>query len=73
MRWWAICAGFKLATEPRIESKHYVLSISIGVVTIIFGLIYFIIGIAIITEQGLELLIQLQQEQKGNQHLSRLK
>ncbi|XWS54999.1 hypothetical protein CRYUN_Cryun10bG0137200 [Craigia yunnanensis] len=46
---WAMYTGFRLATESG-ESKHYLLTVSIGITTILFGLIYFIIGLAIVLE-----------------------
>ncbi|XP_050231531.1 uncharacterized protein LOC126680455 isoform X1 [Mercurialis annua] len=72
--WWAIYTGFRLATEPKRLGKNNLLTTSIGVVTIIFGLIYFIIGLGIIAELGLDLFDQLQQkDNKWNWHPSRLK
>ncbi|XVF45385.1 hypothetical protein PTKIN_Ptkin02bG0201500 [Pterospermum kingtungense] len=50
---WAMYTGFRLATESG-ESKHYLLTVSMGVTTIFFGLIYFIIGLAIVLELVLE-------------------
>ncbi|XP_022726187.1 uncharacterized protein LOC111282388 [Durio zibethinus] len=50
---WAMYTGFRLATESG-ESKHHLLTVSIGVTTILFGLIYFIIGFAIVLELVLE-------------------
>ncbi|XVE93734.1 hypothetical protein REPUB_Repub01dG0219600 [Reevesia pubescens] len=52
---WAMYTGFRLATESG-ESKQYLLTVSIGVTTILFGLIYFIIGLAIVLELVLEFL-----------------
>ncbi|XVE48954.1 hypothetical protein DITRI_Ditri01bG0043500 [Diplodiscus trichospermus] len=49
----AMYTGFRLAAESG-ESKHYLLTFSIGVTTILFGLIYFIIGLAIVLELVLE-------------------
>ncbi|KAK8488060.1 hypothetical protein V6N13_062605 [Hibiscus sabdariffa] len=46
---WATYTGFRLATKSE-ESKQYLLTVSIGVTTILFGLIYFIIGLAIVQE-----------------------
>ncbi|EEF49503.1 conserved hypothetical protein [Ricinus communis] len=72
--WWAIYTGVRLATEPKKDGKYHLLTTSIGVVTIIFGLIYFIIGLGIIAELGLDLSDQLQQkDNKWNWHPSRLK
>ncbi|OMO74393.1 hypothetical protein CCACVL1_16757 [Corchorus capsularis] len=50
----AMYTGFRLATESG-ETKHHVLTVSIGVTTILFGLIYFIIGVAIVMELALDL------------------
>lgn len=52
---WAIYTGFRLATESSRDSKYYLLTITVGVVTIIFGLIYLIIGLAIFVELALDL------------------
>ncbi|KAJ9189657.1 hypothetical protein P3X46_000922 [Hevea brasiliensis] len=72
--WWAIYTGFRLATEHKREGKFHLLTSSIGVVTIIFGLVYFIIGLGIIEELVVDLFDHLQQkEKKGNRHHSRLK
>ncbi|XVF67823.1 hypothetical protein PTKIN_Ptkin10aG0152400 [Pterospermum kingtungense] len=49
----AMYTGFRLATESG-ETKHYLLTVSIGVTTILFGSIYFIIGLAIVLELLLE-------------------
>ncbi|KAK2665447.1 hypothetical protein Ddye_004021 [Dipteronia dyeriana] len=61
---WSIHTGYRLATEPRRDSKYYFLTTSIGILSIIFGLTYFIIGLAIIVELGLDLFAQLQQKQR---------
>ncbi|XVE67062.1 hypothetical protein DITRI_Ditri08aG0130100 [Diplodiscus trichospermus] len=50
---WGMYTGFMLATESG-ENKHHLLTVSIGVNTILFGLIYFIIGLANILELVLE-------------------
>ncbi|XP_039056132.1 uncharacterized protein LOC120198960 isoform X2 [Hibiscus syriacus] len=56
---WATYTGFRLATESG-ESKQYLLTVSIGVTTILFGLIYFIIGLSIVQELVLEFLTRSQ-------------
>ncbi|TXG64659.1 hypothetical protein EZV62_011653 [Acer yangbiense] len=61
---WSIHTGYRLATEPRRDSKYYFLTTSIGILSIIFGLTYFIIGLAVIVELGLDLFAQLQQKQR---------
>ncbi|KAK4835259.1 hypothetical protein QYF36_007576 [Acer negundo] len=61
---WSIHTGYRLATESRSDSKYYFLTTSIGILSIIFGLTYFIIGIAVIVELGLDLFAQLQQKQR---------
>ncbi|KDP27638.1 hypothetical protein JCGZ_19643 [Jatropha curcas] len=71
--WWAIHTGYRLATEHQRHDKYHLLTNSIGVITIIFGLIYIIIGLGIIAKLGLELFDQLQQGEKGNRQLSRMK
>ncbi|KAB2051211.1 hypothetical protein ERO13_A12G041000v2 [Gossypium hirsutum] len=50
---WVMYTGFRLTTESG-ESKQYLLTVSIGVTTILFGLIYFIIGLAVVQELVLE-------------------
>jgi hypothetical protein len=67
-----ICTGFRLATEPRGDSRYHFLTFSIGLVTIVFGSMYFIIGLAMILELALDLSSQLQQtENKGGIHKRR--
>ncbi|GAV73362.1 hypothetical protein CFOL_v3_16848 [Cephalotus follicularis] len=61
---WAIYAGFRLATESRSDSKSYPLTTTVGVITIIFGIIYFIIGLALSVELALDLLKRLHQRRK---------
>ncbi|KAK8658485.1 hypothetical protein V6N13_036691 [Hibiscus sabdariffa] len=56
---WAMYTGFRLTTESG-ENKQYLLTVSIGVTTILFGLIYFIIGLAIVQELVLEFLTRTQ-------------
>lgn len=60
---WAIYTGFRLATEPRGHSRYHFLTFSIGLVTIVFGFIYSIIGVAFILELVLDLSILLQQKE----------
>ncbi|EOX97855.1 Uncharacterized protein TCM_006778 [Theobroma cacao] len=60
---WAMYTGFRLATESG-DSKHYLLTVSIGVTTILFGLIYFVIGLAIVLEVALDLWTRSQQKEK---------
>ena len=63
---WATCTGFRLATEPRREGKYYPLAFPIGVVTILFGLVYIIIGLSIIGDLVIYLIVQsLLRERKG--------
>ncbi|KAL4308735.1 hypothetical protein GQ457_01G045340 [Hibiscus cannabinus] len=59
---WATYTGFRLATKSD-ESKQYLLTVSIGVTTISFGLIYFIIGLAIVQELVLDFLTRKSDEQ----------
>ncbi|KAI4376082.1 hypothetical protein MLD38_013876 [Melastoma candidum] len=47
---WATCAGMKLTLSPLKERGLYALTISIGMATVVFGLIYFIIGAIIMVE-----------------------
>ncbi|XP_059437105.1 uncharacterized protein LOC132170221 [Corylus avellana] len=60
---WAIYTGFRLATEPRGHSRYRFLTFSIGLVTIVFGFIYSIIGVAFILELVLDLSILLKQKE----------
>uniref|UniRef100_A0A2C9W0N6 Uncharacterized protein n=1 Tax=Manihot esculenta TaxID=3983 RepID=A0A2C9W0N6_MANES len=72
--WWAIHTGIRLTKEHKRDSKYHLLTSSIGVVTIVFGLVYFIIGLGIIEELVVDLFDHLQQkERKGNLYLTRLK
>ncbi|KAJ9704262.1 hypothetical protein PVL29_002700 [Vitis rotundifolia] len=50
---WTIQAGIKLATDPGNEAKYNQFALSIGVVTITFGTIYFIIGLGIVVDLAL--------------------
>ncbi|KAF5951463.1 hypothetical protein HYC85_009407 [Camellia sinensis] len=61
---WTICTGFRLATEPRIDGKYNHLAFLIGVVTIAFGSIYFIIGLAIVADLAQNLSHKLKQMDK---------
>lgn len=61
---WSIHTGYRLATEPGRDSKYYFLTTSIGVLSIIFGLTYFLIGLTVILELAFELLLCLQQKKK---------
>ncbi|KAB2603242.1 hypothetical protein D8674_004247 [Pyrus ussuriensis x Pyrus communis] len=57
---WAINTGFRLATEPKREDKYFPLASPVGVVTIMFGFTYSIIGLCVIAELALELTNQFQ-------------
>lgn len=57
---WAIYTGFRILTRQREEGTYYPLASPVGVVSIMFGVIYFIIGLCIIAELVLELAMQLQ-------------
>ena len=61
---WASCTGYRLTTEPRRNDKYYPLIFPIGVVTIVFGSVYIIIGLAIIGDLALSLTVQLLLRQK---------
>lgn len=50
---WTIQAGIKLATDPGNEAKHNQFALLIGAITIIFGTIYFIIGLGIVADLAL--------------------
>ncbi|GLT42858.1 hypothetical protein SLA2020_168380 [Shorea laevis] len=63
---WAIYTGCRLATESKGDSKHHLLTVSMGVTAITFGFIYFIIGLAIVLELALALLSHLQTREKKN-------
>ncbi|KAM1763635.1 uncharacterized protein LOC126584955 isoform X1 [Malus sylvestris] len=62
---WAINTGLRLATEPRREDKYFPLASPVGVVTIMFGFTYSIIGLCIIAELALELTKQFQTTEKN--------
>lgn len=57
---WVVHTGYRLATEAREETGshgyeyNYVL-VMCGVVTVVFGLIYFIVGLTIVAELGVDL------------------
>ncbi|KAK9287298.1 hypothetical protein L1049_015711 [Liquidambar formosana] len=65
---WAIYTGFRLATVPRRDSNYSQLAFSIGIVTIAFGSVYFVIGIAIVKELAQDLSGRLQRKKKRNWH-----
>ena len=48
---WGTYTGIRLSMEPRGDSKYHFLTFSIGVITIVFGFIYFIFGLAIMLER----------------------
>ncbi|XP_058190775.1 uncharacterized protein LOC131308007 [Rhododendron vialii] len=52
---WAIYAGIRLATAPRQDGKIDYLAFPVGVVTIAFGTIYFIIGLSIVADLAVNL------------------
>jgi TRAP-type C4-dicarboxylate transport system permease small subunit len=56
---WAIYTGFRILTRQR-EGTYYPLASPVGVASIMFGVIYFIIGLWIIAELVVELAKQLQ-------------
>lgn len=56
---WASCTGYRLATEPRREDKYFPLIFPIGIVTIVFGSVYIIIGLGLIADLALALTVQL--------------
>ncbi|GLT30661.1 hypothetical protein SLA2020_054520 [Shorea laevis] len=60
----AIYTGFRITTESRGDTTHRLLTVSIGVTTITFGFIYFIIGLAIVLELALDLLSHFQKKKK---------
>ncbi|XP_062018945.1 uncharacterized protein LOC133735558 [Rosa rugosa] len=61
---WAIYTGFRLVTEP-IKGTYYPLASPVGVVSIMFGVIYFIIGLCTIVELAVELTKRLQGKVKN--------
>lgn len=64
---WTTYTGFRLVTEPKQEGKYYPLAHPIGLVTILFGVVYIIIGLAIIGDLAIDLLAQsLLKEKKGS-------
>ena len=57
---WVVYTGYKLATEAREEngsrgSGYNYVVIMFGVVTVVFGSIYFIVGLTIVAELGVDL------------------
>ncbi|XP_062080068.1 uncharacterized protein LOC133784812 [Humulus lupulus] len=56
---WASYTGYRLTTEPRRDDKYYPLIFPIGIVTIVFGSVYIIIGLAIIADLALSLTVKL--------------
>ena len=67
---WAIYTGFRLAMEPRgkyhLHCKYHFLTFSIGVITVVYGFLYFTIGLAKMLELAVDLSSRLQQkEEKG--------
>ncbi|XP_024017986.1 uncharacterized protein LOC21387981 isoform X1 [Morus notabilis] len=56
---WASYTGYRLATEPRRDDKYYPLIFPIGIVTIVFGSVYIIIGLGLIADLALALTVQL--------------
>ncbi|KAK9677796.1 hypothetical protein RND81_11G167900 [Saponaria officinalis] len=67
---WITYCGYKLATTTYTEETNSSLQASymallFGVVTVIFGLIYFIHGVTVAAEMALDLLAWLQQDDTG--------
>lgn len=66
---WIVHMGYKLTTETRdIEiggSEGSYIALVFGIVTVVFGLIYFIIGLTIVAELALDLLAWLGTGDKG--------
>lgn len=57
---WVVHTGYRLATEAREEngshgSEYNYVVVTFGVVTVVFGLIYFIVGLTIVAELGVDL------------------
>ncbi|KAF4375422.1 hypothetical protein CsatB_015498 [Cannabis sativa] len=61
---WASYTGYRLTTEPRRDDKYYPLIFPIGIVTIVFGAVYIIIGLAIIADLSLSLTVKLMLRRK---------
>ena len=51
---WTFQAGIKLAADPRNEAKYNQFALLIGVITITFGTVYFIIGLGIVADLALD-------------------
>ncbi|XP_010647593.1 uncharacterized protein LOC104878690 [Vitis vinifera] len=67
---WAIFTGFRLVTEPtRRDGRYSGLAFSIGVVAIVFGFVYFIIGLAILAELVLNILDELQKNERKESNI----
>ncbi|CAO2814958.1 unnamed protein product [Amaranthus hypochondriacus] len=58
---WAIYYGYKLASEAQRVVVYNRLAFLIGVITMAFGFIYFIIGIALVADSALHFTDRLQQ------------
>lgn len=62
---WAIFTGFQLVAKPtRRDQRYSALAFSIGVVAIVFGVVYFIIGLAILADLVLNISDELQKNDK---------
>lgn len=61
---WIMRAGFELATEPRRDPRYNPLALFVGVTSMIFGLVHFINGAAMVAGFILELLGWLQPQEE---------
>lgn len=61
---WETYMGFRIATEPTSDQRHLPLALPFGIVTIVFGSVYFVIGLAILADLALYLLGKLQENVK---------
>lgn len=67
---WAIFTGFRLVTEPtRRDGRYSGLAFSIGVVAIVFGFVYFIIGLAILADLVLNISDELQKNERKESNI----
>ncbi|KNA24470.1 hypothetical protein SOVF_015340 [Spinacia oleracea] len=66
---WIVNMGYKLTTETRdVDAGGYeggYIALVFGIATVVFGLIYFIIGLTIVAELALDLLAWLDKEDRG--------
>ncbi|KAH9610437.1 hypothetical protein KSS87_016283 [Heliosperma pusillum] len=72
---WITCHGYRLTVMTRYtamkSSQGNYIAILFGVVTVVFGLIYFVVGLTIIAERTLDFFARLQKGDSGNKEKER--